>query len=460
MRALGTETEYGILAPEAPELSPAFLSAAVVASHAGPATAPALDWSGPIPIEDAHNRFVSNGARLYVDHAHPEFSAPETASPLAAVAYDLAGDEIVRAAAEAASATLGTPVRCFKNNTDGKGASYGFHENYLVPRDVAWGAIVAALTVHLVTRLPLTGAGRVGLGVDGREPGFQLSQRADFFEQVTGIETTLRRPIVNTRDEPHADPRRWRRVHVIAGDANRAHTSKLLTVGTTAAVLDGVAAGAVRPPLLADPLAAIRTVSRDLACRVAVPLADGRRATALDLQAELLTQVEAAGLGDPAVLGLWGDTIDTLRRDPADLADRLDWAAKLRLLEGFRDRDQLPWDHPRLALIDLQYAELDPARSVYATLVRAGRLRELIPADEVARAVGSPPDDTRAFLRGSLVAAHADDLVAVDWGSVTLRHRGGRFTLALPDPGGHTRAVVGAGIAAGSPDAVVSRLAR
>ena len=440
MPVMGTETEYGILAPAAPELDPGLLSAAVVACWDGPATSAELDPAGPIPIEDAHNRFLGNGARLYVDHAHPEYSAPETTNAVDAVTYDLAGDEIVRRAAVRASALLGTEVRLFKNNTDGKGASYGFHENYQLPRTLPWDDLVAALLPHLVTRLPLTGAGRVGLGQRGGTPGFQLSQRADFFERITGLDTTLRRPIVNTRDEPHARASQWRRLHVIAGDANLAHTSRLLTIGTTAAVLAGAVASVLPAIELADPLAAIRAVSRDPSCTALLDLADGRRVRALDVQQDYLDALHAWGEADPAVLGLWQATLDDLRREPAACADRLDWAAKLRLLEQYREREGLDWAAPRLAQIDLAYADLDPGRSVHAALVSAGRLRTVIPDEAVARAVAEAPADTRAFLRGLLVREHRGSLLAVDWAAVLVRSDRGRpVTLRLDDPTGATR---------------------
>ena len=457
---MGTETEYGVLAPARPDLDPALLSAAVVAAWDGPATRPELDWSGPIPLEDAHNRFLGNGSRLYVDHAHPELSTPETTTARAAVAYDLAGDEIVRRAALAAADLVGAEIRLFKNNTDGKGASYGFHENYQIARSVPWPAIVAGLLPHLVTRLPLTGAGRVGLGVDGSEPGFQLSQRADFFERTTGLETTLRRPLVNTRDEPHALPARWRRIHVIAGDANRAHTSRLLTVGTTAAVVAGIAAGVLPAFELADPVAAVRLVSRDPTCRRPLDLADGRTITALDLQDAYAVALDAWGGADPAIIALWRGTIADLRADPARCADRLDWVAKWRLAQHYRDRDGLAWDAPRLAQLDLAYADLEPGRSVYAALVRAGRLAELVGPDEIAKTVARPPDDTRAWLRGGLVRHHERSLLAVDWASVRLRDAAGRVRLLrLDEPTGFTREVVGE-VGPGAVDAVLSRLGR
>lgn len=454
MPLLGTETEYGILAQGRPDLHPTMLSAAVVDAHAGPATLARLDPDDPIPIEDAHNRFLGNGARLYVDHAHPEYSTPEVTSPRAALLADLAGDVIVARAAAVAGERLGTPVRVFKNNTDGKGASYGYHENYLFDRATTWDRIVEGMLAYLVTRLVFTGAGRVGLGQSSSSAGFQLSQRADFFEAITGLETTVRRPLVNTRDEPHADPRRWRRLHVIAGDANRSETSTLLKLGTAAGVVAAIGTGALRPPRLADPLGAVRTVSRDPSCSVVLELTDGRRMTALDIQRDYQAQVEASGYGDPEVSGLWAQTLNRLAVDPMTCVE-LDWVSKLTLMESFRRRDGIGWDHPRLAQLDLAWADLDDRASPYAALVRSGRIPRLTTDAEVERSVTEPPGDTRAQLRGRLVAERTSDVLGIDWSWILLQTRAGRRRLRLDDPLGGT---VSAIAEAGGLDAAIATL--
>ena len=438
MPLLGAETEYGILAPGRPDLHPTVLSAAVVDGYAGSGTRTRVDDDGSIPLEDAHNRFLGNGARLYVDHAHPEYSTPEVTSPRAGLLADLAGDAVVRAGAQAAETQLGSPVRLFKNNTDGKGASYGYHENYLLSRATPWDRIVAGMLPFVVTRLPLIGAGRVGLGQRSEQPGFQLSQRADFFETVTALETTIRRPLLNTRDEPHADRGRWRRLHVISGDANRSETSTLLKLGTASAVVSAIEAGVLRPVALADPLGAVRTLSRDLDCRARLELTDGRRLTALDIQRDYHAQVETSGLGDPEVLALWASTLDGLDADPRQCGE-LDWVAKLDLLQSFRRRDDLAWDHPRLAQLDLAWAELSD-RSPYHALVRAGRMPRLTSDAEVRTAAEQPPSDTRAYLRGRLVGEHTAQIGAVDWSWLTLGS--GRRRLRLDDPFEGTEAAV------------------
>ncbi|MBK8459531.1 MAG: proteasome accessory factor PafA2 family protein [Micropruina sp.] len=437
MPVLGVETEYGITALAAPELSSALLSAAVVTSYDGAATvASDLDWSDHFPLEDLHNRVLGNGARLYVDHAHPEYATPEVTSARAGLLHDLAGDEVMRRAGQAASEALGTTIRLYKNNTDGKGASYGYHENYLLRRSTPWQRIVDGFTPFVVSRLPLIGAGRVGLGQHGEEAGFQISQRADFFEALVGIETTIRRPLINSRDEPHSTPSRWRRLHVITGDANRSHTSTLLRIGSAAAVLAMLEDGTRLPSLaLADPLRALRTVSRDLTCQTPIPLADGRQLTALQLQGEYLDAVVAWGGADPAVVELWHETLQALAQGPEEVADRLDWAAKWQLMQQYRRRSGLEWSAARLAQIDLQYADLDPHTSVYDALVGAGRLRTLATPAEVELAIAEPPADTRAFVRGRLVRDHGASVLAVTWDAITLRTAaGGRVVLAQSEP--------------------------
>ena len=237
------------------------------------------------------NVILPNGARLYVDHAHPEYSSPEVTNPLDAVRWDKAGELVMLEAVRRVAAMPGVsaPINLYKNNTDNKGASYGAHENYLCSRDTPFAALVRHLVPFFVTRQVICGAGRVGLGQDGRTSGFQISQRADFFEVEVGLETTLKRPIVNTRDEPHADADRYRRLHVIIGDANLAEISTYLKVGTTALVLAMIEANFLADDLaIAQPVRELHEVSHDPSLRHAITLTDGRTITALDLQGEYL----------------------------------------------------------------------------------------------------------------------------------------------------------------------------
>src|SRR3954453_7687115 len=276
-RVMGTEVEYGVSLPGQPSANAMLLSAQIVNAYAstlpaGRARRASWDFEEESPLRDARgfdlgagmggmggagaqefieaeedtgmaNVILPNGARLYVDHAHPEYSSPEVTNPLDAVRWDKAGELVMLEAVRRVAATSGlNPINLYKNNTDNKGASYGSHENYLCSRETPFASLVRHLVPFFFTRQVMCGAGRVGIGQDGRASGFQISQRADFFEVEVGLETTLKRPIVNTRDEPHADADRYRRLHVIVGDPNLSEISTYLKVGTTALVLDMIEA--------------------------------------------------------------------------------------------------------------------------------------------------------------------------------------------------------------------------
>ncbi len=468
---LGLETEYGVhahgLAAEA-QPDPIWLSTQVI--EALETRESTWDFADESPLKDARgyhlprdgafpdlltdevrhaNRLMPNGARCYVDHAHPEHSGPEVSSAREAVVWDAAGDALMLGAAQRAGAREGLDVRLYRNTTDGKGHSYGCHENYLLARDVPFGDVVEQFTTHLVSRVVVTGAGRVGIGQRGEVAGFQLSQRADFFEALVGLETTIRRPIINTRDEPHADARLHRRLHVIPGDANSSQVQTFVKVGGAQLVLASIAAGRCHVPTLVDPLAALRTFSRDAACRVRVPCSDGVERTAVDLQrlfAEVVARdTDRTAVPDrDAVLDAWTTILDDLAHDPMRCADRLDWAAKLRLMEGLRVRHGFGWDAPQLAALDLAWADLDPDRGLFHRLVRRGDMASMVGDDEVARAMTAPPETTRAWLRGRILDRFPGQVLAASWDSVTLLLRGGRqVNLALRDPLWGTRAHVG-----------------
>ncbi|ROR93417.1 proteasome accessory factor A [Salana multivorans] len=385
----------------------------------------------------AANVLLTNGARLYVDHAHPEYSSPEVTNARDAVLWDRAGEEVMLTAVRALAASPHTPdVRLYKNNVDGKGASYGTHENYLVDRAVDFDAIVRHLTPFLVTRQVFTGAGRVGLGPAGEEPGFQLSQRADYIEAEVGLETTLRRPIINTRDEPHADPARFRRLHVIIGDANCSEVATYLKLGTTSlvlAVLEAVERGEAAVPAawdgleLADPVRAVQAVSRDLTLTGQLRLADGRELTAVEIQRRYLAGVRAvladllaADEAELAVARAWEEVLDLLLTDRTAAARRVEWLAKLGVLEGLRERHGLAWDHAKVQAVDLQWSDVRPERGLFARLRAAGAVDTLVTAEEVRRAVTTPPRDTRAWFRGETVRRYPDAVVAAGWNGVVL----------------------------------------
>jgi proteasome accessory factor PafA2 len=455
---MGTEVEYGVAVPGQPQANAMLLSAQIVNAYAaamsaaGRARRPAWDFEEESPLRDARgfdmgdqvapefveaeedtgmaNVILTNGARLYVDHAHPEYSTPEVTNPMDVVRWDKAGELIMAMAARRAAEVPGAaPINLYKNNTDNKGASYGAHENYLMPRATQFSAIVRHLVPFFVSRQVVTGAGRVGLGADGRAPGFQISQRADFFEVEVGLETTLKRPIVNTRDEPHADAEKYRRLHVIIGDANLAELSTYLKVGTTSLVLAMIDEGFLAAPDLAvaEPVAQLRAVSHDPTLRHLIRLVDGRTLTAVQLQMEYLEQARKfvedrygadADEQTKDVLARWEDVLVRLESDPMSLAGELDWVAKLRLLDGYRERDGLAWDDPRLQLVDLQYADVRPDKGLYHRLVARGAMTTLLGPDDAAQAMEAPPTDTRAYFRGECLRRYGPAVAAASWDSV------------------------------------------
>ena len=452
-RVMGTETEFGISVVGQPHANPMVASTRLVNAYASAtlhARRARWDFEEESPLRDARgfdmaravadpsqltdedlglaNVILTNGARLYVDHAHPEYSSPEVTNPLDAVLWDKAGEQVALDAARFAAVGEEPPLVLYKNNTDNKGASYGAHENYLVRRSTPFADIVRHLTPFFVSRQVVCGAGRVGIGQDGRGSGFQISQRSDFFEVEVGLETTLKRPIINTRDEPHADPERWRRLHVILGDANLAEVSTYLKVGTTALVLAMIEERwSLGDLVVRKPVQSLRAVSHDPTLQHLLELDDGRTLTGVQLQWAHLEQARAfcddrygADL-DPVtadVLARWESVLTRLERDPMECATELDWVAKLKLLESYRDRDGLDWDAAKLHLIDLQYADLRPEKGLYHRLVKLGRIERLVTDEQVERAMHEPPEDTRAYFRGRCLDKYADNIAAASWDSV------------------------------------------
>lgn len=387
--------------------------------------------SGDASIPLMMNMVLGNGARLYVDHAHPEYSSPEVTNPLDAVRWDAAGDLVALAAVRRIADTPGVPgINLYKNNTDNKAVSYGSHENYLMPRSVPFNNIVTGLTPFFVTRAIMCGAGRVGIGQDGSGVGFQISQRADFFEAQVGLETTIRRPIINTRDEPHAVADKYRRLHVIIGDANLSQVSNYLKFGTTALVLDMIEHGSAPELEFADPVASLRDISHDWQLQQTHELADGSRVSALDVQWRYLTAARAHcaanGSSDPetgdghtaAVLAKWEEVLTALGSDPMSLAGQLEWVAKLQLLQQYKARDNMAWDDPRLALIDLQWSDIRPEKGLYYKLLQRGRMQRVVTDESIAAAVQQPPTDTRAYFRGRCIQEFGAHVVGASWDSV------------------------------------------
>src|SRR6202453_1237258 len=377
-RVMGVETEYGISLPGQPGAKSMRTSSQAGNAHQVASAASArrarCDFEEENPLRDARgfdltreaadssqltdedlglaNVILTNGGRLYVDHAHPEYSAPECTNPLSMVIWDKAGERVMaEAAAKAATIPGSAPIQLYKNNTDNKGVSYGSHENYLMRRGTPFADIVKYLVPFFVCPQGICGAGRGGIRADGRGTGFQISQRADYFEVEVGLETTLKRPIINTRDEPHADPEKYRRLHVILGDANMSEISTYLKVGTTSLVLAMIEDKFFGVDLSVEaPVAELRAISHDPTCRRLLTLKDGRKMTAVQLQAEYLelarkyvedrfgADVDACTAD---VLERWESVLVRLADDPMQLSRELDWVAKLELLEGYRSRDGL-----------------------------------------------------------------------------------------------------------------------
>jgi len=380
------------------------------------------------------NAVLTNGARYYVDHAHPEYSTPECANVYDVIRYDKAGELILAQSVQAASRSLppGQSLVVLKNNSDGKGNSYGTHENYLMDRSIPFARIVSNVMPHFVSRQIYTGAGKVGCeaaSTGGLQVDFQLTQRADFFEEEVGLETTLKRPIVNTRDEPHCDAHKYRRLHVIVGDANMSELANFLKVGTTALVLamieDDWFTRANREFTLQSPVSCLRKVSYDLRLERSLDLADGRRMTALEMQWEHLDlarkyaedcgmdAVGGAEIGQD-ILRRWEETLAALESDPMSLANQLDWVAKYRVINGYRERHELSWQDPKLAAMDLQYHDVNPARSLYPRL----GLETLLDPASVLTAVTEPPETTRAYFRGKCLQRWSSSIAAANWDSM------------------------------------------
>jgi proteasome accessory factor A len=444
-KVLGTETEYGITVRPSRDFNPALASAQLVNAYPGGRVRVQWSYEEESPGRDARgfghegfgvsdpegalvNAVLSNGARLYVDHAHPEYSGPECYDPLEAALYDKVGERVMFRACLAAGELLqpGQRMSLYKNNSDGKGNSYGAHENYLLSRETPFSDVIRYATTFLVTRQMFTGSGKVGAENSRPEVDFQLTQRADFFEEEVGLETTLKRPIINTRDEPHGDPSKYRRLHVIIGDANLSETQTFLKLGATALFLAALEDGALPDPLdLADPVQSCWQVSHDLSFHRSLELDGGGTATALELQWRyhdwIKKYVEGELPGDDVavnVLDEWERVLVDFESDPARLSDRLDWAAKRRILEGYVERDGLSWSDSKLKALDLQYHDVDPARSLYHHLLQRHAIKRLFADEELERAERQPPERTRAYFRGVCVARFAQSLVAANWDSL------------------------------------------
>ncbi len=448
LRILGTETEYGIIARSPSNPDPVDNSLRLI-SHCPRLPAPTAlwDYENENPFLDARgfevegeperpgasynrqlNKILPNAGRLYVDGAHPEYSTPECSHPREIVAYERAGDTFVAECLASLNTSVGKDeFLVYRNNSDGKGNSFGYHENYLISRKIPFEHIAEALLPFFVSRPIFCGTGKVG-AENGTDPtSYQISQRADFLECLYDLNTMVKRPIINTRDEPHTQQAQFRRLHVIVGDANMCEVSTFLKVGTTAIVMDMLENQGILPHIeLADPVKAIKRVSRDLTIKVSLPLQNGQHTTALAVQQaflhaahEFYSTRELSPITKD-VLIRWESVLKKLDHDPTELNREVDWVAKRTLIESYMDRKRCSWKDPRIAMLDLQYHDIRPAKGLYYTLERTGKIERLTHDEEIQRAMHTAPTQTRAFFRGACLQRFPQQVYGMSWTSILL----------------------------------------
>ncbi|HMJ06337.1 MAG TPA: depupylase/deamidase Dop, partial [Chthoniobacterales bacterium] len=407
-----------------------------------------IDRNRPLSFQEIKSDLVlANGARFYNDHAHPEYSTPECTTLRQLVAHDKAGERILAECARRRSAMLPEEqsVQLYKNNTDFVGHSYGCHDNYLMRRDVPWRRVVSGMLPFLVTRQIFAGAGKLGIEAESEagQPGvYQISQRADFFSVLVSIDTMNKRPLINTRDEPHAAAHKYRRFHVILGDSNMSEWATALKVGTTALVLELIERGAEPEIDLAQPIEAVKAISRDQTYDWIIELRDGRKISAIDLQRLYLgaaQKLEPAGEEREWLLREWEHVLNDLERDVSSARDRVDWVAKKFLLSALQEEEGLNWSDPWLQAIDLEYHNITAENGLFADLERQGIVRKLVTEEEIARAVASPPETTRAYFRGRAVAKFGSAISSVQWDEIVFAEGSRSRAVALPEPCGDVR---------------------
>ena len=447
-KVMGTEIEFGIMVKNDPDFDP--ISSCVLLVNAyreDPAGKILWDYDQENPLADARgfqvegekytpnqqenvarNKTLINGARYYVDHAHPEYSCPEVTNARDLVIHEKAGERILEISRREANSLLpaGAQMLIYKNNSDRKGNSYGCHENYLIDRRTSFKQIVEHLTPFFVSRQLFTGAGKVGSENRGEPCDYQLSQRADFFETEVALDTMVKRPIINTRDEPHADRDKYRRLHVIVGDSNMSEYTIYLRNGVTALVLTMIEDGAITKDLmLRDPVRSIKEVSHDPSCKREIQLDSGKKLTAVQLQKEYLemaqryTDSHSLDAVTNDVLVKWQAVLERLESDPMELSTQIDWVIKKALIEGFMERKGLDWQAPQVQMLDLQYHDIRPAKGFYYILERQGRVERVTNEDEIRTAIQCPPEDTRAYFRGHCLKRYAPEVFGVNWDSIS-----------------------------------------
>jgi proteasome accessory factor A len=446
-KVMGTEIEYGITVKNDRDFDPISSCVLLVNAYREEHSGKILwDYDQENPLADARgfqvdgekytpnqqeniarNKTLVNGARYYVDHAHPEYSCPEVTNARELVIHEKAGERIVEISRREASLLLpaGAQLLIYKNNSDRKGNSYGSHENYLMDRRTSFKQIVEHLMPFFVTRQVFTGAGKVGSENRSHPCVYQLSQRADFFETEVALDTMVKRPIINTRDEPHADREKYRRLHVIVGDSNMSEYTIWLRNGVTALVLSMIEDGAIDRNLsLRDPVRAIKEVSHDPTCSKEVELERGGSRSAVQVQAEYLEMAQRYVRANPGpeladLVAQWELVLVALERDPMELATRIDWVIKQAMIERFMERKGLDWESPQVQMLDLQYHDLRRERGLYYLLERQGQVERIVTDEEINRAIQEPPEDTRAYFRGRCLQRYGPEVFGVNWDSIS-----------------------------------------
>jgi proteasome accessory factor A len=410
------------------------------------------DQADPLSI----NKVLTNGARYYLDHAHPEYATPECANPRDIVRYEKAGDRILDSSRSLAEQTLagGQQIILYKNNSDHKGNSYGSHENYLLDRNTPFRHIVEQFTPFLVTRQIYCGAGKVGAENGTDHATYQISQRADFFETEVGLDTMVKRPLINTRDEPHACREKYRRLHVIVGDANMSEYNLYLKIGVTALVLGMIEDQFIpRPFVLRDPVTAVKAISRDLTCKKPISCEDGSTISPLALQWEYFALANRYCATFPVepwaidVLHMWEHILRRLEQEPLSLIRELDWVMKWRLLTSYMDRHGASWESAQVTMLDLQYHDIRRDKGLYYLLERNAEVERIVSDAEIDDAVDTPPENTRAYLRGMCLKRFRQQVFSVSWDSLAFTLAEGDIRrITLEDPLQGTRAHIAGAI--------------
>jgi Pup amidohydrolase len=412
------------------------------------------------------DKMLVNGARLYVDMGHPEYSTPECSNQVDLVTCDKAGEYLLNTIREQAELSKGSPITILKNNSDKNGHSYGCHENYLLKRINEYdfkNKLVPALLPFLVTRQVYTGAGKLGtekpeedlyegwfnyhsvwerlkhvkqiLKPEQNNAIYQLSQRADFIQSVMGLQTTYNRPIINTRDESHSNQNKYFRLHVICGDANMSEIANYLKTGTAALVLDAIEDGLITPYVLENPVKAFKTISKNSPNKSLVKVKRNTLISPLVIQREYLDACQKykgrSEITDD-ILNRWEYVLDKLETEPMALKGWLDWVAKKYLIDTYIEKNKIEPSDPILHTLDLRYHDINPNNGLYYQLLKSGLMERLITDNDITYAVTNPPSDTRAKIRGNYLKN--GNVIECDWSEVKLLENGQSKTIKLPEP--------------------------